>query len=142
MDSDAIAGGAVTATQIKAAYEPMEIKSSEFESCVLDFLYGVMKVAGISDEKPSFTRTRIVNTQEEVQMVLSAASFLGEDYVIRKVLQLLGDGDKADKIIDDRAADEMARMQAALAMAGGDISGYSSSLNGNADTTASSGSGA
>ena len=136
LDTDAIAGGAATATQIKAAYEPMEIKSSEFEGCVLDFIYGILKVAGIEGEKPSFTRTRIVNTGEEVQMVLSAASFLGEDYTIRKVLTLLGDGDKADKIIEQRAADQIEQMRLAMAAMGGDMSGYSTQPNGYVNQTA------
>lgn len=131
IDTEAIAGGAATATQIKAAYEPMEIKSSEFEGCVLDFLYGLLKVAGIEGEKPSFTRTRIVNTQEEVTTVLAASSLLGDDYSIRKVLTLLGDGDKADEIIEKRSADEMERMA-------GVISGLSGRDNGNADTGAGS----
>lgn len=125
LDADSIASGATTATQIKAAYEPMEIKSCEFEGCVLDFLYGLLKVAGIDNEKPSFTRTRIVNTQEEVQIVLTAASYLGEEYTIRKILTLLGDGDKADKIIQEHDANEMERMA-------GVLNGLSGRNNGNA----------
>jgi hypothetical protein len=131
LDTEAIAGGAATATQIKAAYEPMEIKSSEFEGCVLDFLYGLLKVAGIEGEKPSFTRTRIVNTQEEVTTVLAASSLLGDEYSIRKVLTLLGDGDKADEIIEKHNADEMERMA-------GVLNGLSGRDNGKADTGAGS----
>lgn len=126
LDTDEIKGGATTATQIKAAYEPMEIKSAEFEGCVLDFLYGILNVAGIADEKPSFTRTRIVNTQEEVQLVLMSASYLGEEYTIRKVLTLLGDGDKADKIIKENDADEIERLA-------GVVNGYSGTSDGYAN---------
>lgn len=120
LDADAIAGGAATATQIKAAYEPMEIKSCELEACVLDFIYGILKVAGIDNEKPSFTRTRIVNTSEEITNVLQAASALSEEYVTRKILTLLGDGDKADEMIAERAANEINALNAMIA-AGADM---------------------
>lgn len=130
LDPDAIAGGAVTATQIKAAYEPMETKSCEFEACVLDFLYGILRLAGIEGEKPSFTRTRIVNTSEEIQNVLSAAQVLTEDYVTRKVLTLLGDGDKADEIIKQKEADEVERMRMAMAISGGELNGSGALDNG------------
>ena len=109
LDTDAISNGAATATQIKAAYEPMETKSCELESCVLDFLYKMLPVIGVADEKPSFTRTRIVNTSEEVQNVVMAAQYTGAEYATRKILTLLGDGDKADKIIREMDADEIER---------------------------------
>lgn len=110
LDVDNIASGAATATQIKAAYEPLETKANEYEYCVLDFLYGILAVAGIEDE-PSFTRTRIINASEEVQTVLTAAQFLDADYVTEKVLNLLGDGDKLQEVLDRMTAEDSTRMQ-------------------------------
>ena len=52
---------------------------------------------------------RINNVQEEINTVVSAASYLTEDYVTEKILTILGDGDKANKILKQKAADELER---------------------------------
>ena len=75
-----------------------------------DFLQELCKIAGI-DDKPTFTRSVIVNNQEEMQLLIQAAQFLPQDYTTRKILELLGDGDKADEILKQMAADELARAQ-------------------------------
>ena len=109
MNPDDIAGGAATATQIRAAYEPQNTRADEFEYCVLDFLDGIMQLAGVED-KPTFTRSMIVNKQEEVQTVLSASTSLSPDYVTRKVLTIMGDGDKADDMIKEMTANEIQQL--------------------------------
>ena len=109
MNPEDIANGAVTATQIRAAYERQNVKADQFEYCVHDFLQNVLKVAGIEDEA-TFTRSQMVNTQEEVQTVVMAASYLGSEYVTRKILTLLGDGDQADEVlraVDAEAAERL-----------------------------------
>ena len=96
LNPEDIIGGAATATQIRAAYERQNARADQFEYCVLDFLQGVLALAGVTDT-PTFTRSQVVNVQEEVQTVLSAAEFLGKEYVTNKVLTLLGDGDAGTK---------------------------------------------
>jgi hypothetical protein len=108
-DPRQIAGGAITATQIKAAYEPLNSKADDFEGYVADFIKGVLSVAG-ADDNPSYTRSMIVNKNEEIQNVLQAASYLPDDYVTRKVLTILGDADLADKLIAEMEANELERM--------------------------------
>lgn len=108
LDTKNIASGAVTATQIKAAYEPLNSKTDQFEYCVREFIKGILKLAGIDDE-PIFTRSIIVNSQEEVQLVIQAAQFLDEEYVTRKILTLLGDGDLADEVLSRIDSDELER---------------------------------
>lgn len=98
MNPEDIASGAATATQIRAAYERQNVKADQYEYCVIEFIRGILAIAGKEDE-PTFTRSTIVNTQEEVQTVVMAASYLTDEYVTRKVLTLLGDGDQADEII-------------------------------------------
>lgn len=110
LDTKNIANGATTATQIKAAYEPLNSKTDQYEYCVREFLQDVLNLAGIEDE-PSFTRSVIVNNQEEMQLVLQAAQFLTQDYVVGKVLQLLGDGDQAEDILKQLTADELQRSE-------------------------------
>lgn len=110
LDTKNIANGAVTATQIKAAYEPLNSKVDQYEYCVREFIKGILAIAGI-DDKPAFTRSMIVNNQEEIQLVLQAASYLDEEYTTRKILTLLGDGDLADDIISRINADELRRFE-------------------------------
>ena len=98
LNIDEIKGGANTATQIRAAYEPMNNKADQFEYCVIEFLQGILSVAGLKD-KPTFTRSYLVNTTEEISVLLQAAQYLDDEYVTRKILTLLGDADKADEII-------------------------------------------
>ena len=110
LDVKNIQGGAVTATQIKAGYEPLNSKTDQYEYCVRDFLSRLLEIAGLEDT-PTFTRSVIVNNQEEMQLVIQSAQFLDPEYITRKLLELLGDGDKADEIIEKMAADELARQE-------------------------------
>ena len=108
LDTDRIASGAVTATQIKAAYESLNSKCDAFEYQVLDFINGILKIAGIEDE-PTFTRSVIINQNEMITTLLSAATYLPDEYVTRKILEYLGDGDQADSILQQIDADEIDR---------------------------------
>lgn len=114
LDISNIANGADTATQIKAAYELLDEKASDYEDSIFDFLDGILAVAGI-DENPTLTRSKIVNTSEEITNILQAADSLTEEYVTRKVLTLLGDGDLADNIIKERDAEDMEKINIASA---------------------------
>lgn len=113
LDTKKIAGGAVTATQIRAAYEPLNSKTDEFEYCVHDFLERLLYVAGISDEQASFTRSMMLNRSEEIQSVIQAATALDADYVTRKLLTILGDADMADEMLAKMQSDEVLRMNLA-----------------------------
>jgi len=110
LDTKLIAGGAVTATQIRAAYEPLNSKTDEFEYCVFQFLDKMLELAGITDEKPTFTRSMMLNRSEEIDSVLKAAQFLDADYVTQKLLTIQGDGDMADEMVKKMHNEELARM--------------------------------
>lgn len=106
LNVDEIKGGAVTATQIEAAYEPLNSKADQYEYQVIKFIDGILAVAGIEDE-PTFTRSKLVNVNESVGTVLQAAEYLDEQYVTEKILSILGDGDKAEEILERMEADEL-----------------------------------
>ena len=108
LDTKEIAGGATTATQIKAAYEPINSKADMFEYCIHDFLDGIFLLAGIESDA-TFTRSLIVNSQEEITTVISAASYLSDEYVTQKILMLLGDGDKLDEVLKEMDEGEIKR---------------------------------
>lgn len=108
LNIDEIKGGANTATQIRAAYEPMNNKADQFEYCITDFIKGILNVAGI-DDKPTFTRSYLINVQEEVDTILQASQYLDQEYVTRKIMTLLGDADKIDDVLDAMDAGGMER---------------------------------
>lgn len=105
LDVERIAGGAVTATQITAAYEALNSKCDAFEYQILDFIQGILAAAGINDDA-SFTRSMIVNQSEMITTLTTAAVFLPQEYVTRKILDILGDGDQAEDILQTMIADE------------------------------------
>lgn len=109
VDESNVSSGAVTATEIKAAYEPLLRKVDAFEYSAIQFVKGILAVAGI-DDKPTFTRSVTINTGEELQNVLSAAVLLPPEYAVEKVVTLLGDGDRADKIIAELHRNEQERL--------------------------------
>jgi hypothetical protein len=110
VDVKQIAGGAVTATQIEAAYEPLNEKADGFEFCVLEFLQGIMRLAGIENESPTFTRSMIININETVQTLVTGGNYLHPEYITTKIMTLLGDGDKAEEWIKKMNADEFERL--------------------------------
>lgn len=109
LDTKNIAGGAATATQIKAAYEPINNKADMYEYCVLDFLSSLFEIVGIESEA-SFTRSIMVNTSENITVLLQAAQVLPADYIVKKILETFGDGDKAEEVLEMMQADEFRRM--------------------------------
>lgn len=98
LDTKNIANGAVTATQIKASYEPLNSKADELEYNVTEFIEEILKLAGI-DDVPTYTRSKIVNTQEEIETIIQSAEYLSDEYVADKILTLLGDADKKETVI-------------------------------------------
>lgn len=99
VNTEQIAAGQVTATQIEAAYDPLNAKTDQFEYCVVDFLQEILKLAGV-DDNPTFTRSLITNSKEEIEKLLLGASYLDSEYITRKLLQILGDGDKVEEVLD------------------------------------------
>lgn len=109
LDTKNISGGAVTATQIEAAYEPLNEKTDLFEYQVTDFIERILAIAGI-DDTPTYTRSMLVNKNEEMQNVLQAAQYLPEDYVTEKLLTLMGDIDRVDEILKMKDEENISRM--------------------------------
>lgn len=112
LDVKSIAGGAATATQIEAAYEPMNIKASMLETCVTSFVKGLLDLLGVDDD-PSYQRDTIVNKNEEIQNVLQAAEYTSEEYTTKKLLTIMGDVDAVDAVMRDRLAEDVSRFSSA-----------------------------
>ena len=109
LDIDEIKGGAVTATQIKAAYEPLNHKADDYEMCVIECLNNLFKlIPGLEYENPTFTRSMLINTTEQIQALELVKGTLGTEYVAEKELLLFGDGDKTAEILERIKSEEMA----------------------------------
>lgn len=105
-----VSGGAVTATQIQAAYEPINQKTDQFEYQVTKFIQGILELAGIEDE-PTYTRSQMSNQTEVFDMVLQSAEYLDEEYITKKILTVLGDADKLDDVRRRKIAENLSRLE-------------------------------
>jgi hypothetical protein len=110
LDVRNIANGAATATQIKAAYEPLNTKADLVEFNVTEFIHGILTVLGIDDE-PAYTRSYIVNQQEMIQTIVSAGADLPQEYKTRKILEILGDIDRADEVMAMLTAEDAGKLE-------------------------------
>ena len=81
---EALSATAKTATEIRAAYQPMDDKCGDFEYFLIDAIQSVLALAGIDDE-PSFKWNRIANQTEETNMIMSAAAILGDELTLKKL---------------------------------------------------------
>lgn len=97
LDTRGIANGAATATQILAAYEPLNGKADRLETQVTSFINALLALIGVEDE-PTYTRSYLINRSEEIQSLLLAAQYLPRSYVTQKLLELMGDMDRVDEI--------------------------------------------
>ena len=114
-----IAASSVTATQILAAYEPLDEKADDWEYNVIEFIQGLLAVLDIEDD-PSFTRSKIVNQSEEVDKVLAAAQYLDDEFIIKRLCSIFGCPDEAEGIIKRRDAEETRRFDPMDVDEGGD----------------------
>lgn len=102
----AVAAGDQTATAIWATYEPLDLKTNKFERQVTKFINGILKLAGI-DDKPSYTRDKIINKSEETQVVLMGAEYMTPEYITKKLLTIWGDVDMVEDILKEKAAEDL-----------------------------------
>ena len=110
LNTKIIAAGNVTATQIKAAYEPLNEKTDEFEYCVIDFIDAVLALIGLEDTV-TFKRSQISNVAEETNLILSAAQYLDEETVLRKLPFL--NPDEVEEIMKRKSAEDIDKFMGA-----------------------------
>lgn len=108
LDVKEIASGATTATQIKAAYEPLNSKTDLLEYQVTDAIKRILALVGIDDD-PTYTRSMIVNQQETITNLVSAAEYLSSDYITRKILETLGDIDSVEDVLAQKVNEDVSR---------------------------------
>lgn len=118
-----IQAGNITATQIKAAYEDINLRADAFEEQVLEFMQAVFELAGVGNEKITFNRSKVANTSEEIQTILSTGDLLPIEYKIKKILALLGDIDHTGEVFDMLKAESLAMMNQNVELEEGNTEG-------------------
>lgn len=83
-DVRGFASGAKTATEIDAAYQPLDENADDFEAQIIEFVQTLGALIGIPEEDcmPLFKRNRVSNAIEQIQ-ALAMADWLDEETKIR-----------------------------------------------------------
>ena len=84
LDVTTFTGGQKTATEIRAAYQPMDLEADDFEYQCNQFIQQILALIGIEDY-PVFDRNRISNEKEETEMVMLAAPNLDRRTILEKL---------------------------------------------------------
>ena len=111
LDVSTISAAAKTATEINAAYQPLDENADDFEYQIIDCVTAILGLLGVTgdDAIPLFKRNRIANQLEQTTMVLSAANYLDDEAVLNKLPWITSD--EAAEILARKDAEDMARMQ-------------------------------
>ena len=108
LDTDRISAGNVTATAIEASYENLTLKCDGFEDCIFDFINGLLNLIGV-DDAPTFKRSKIINMNEDTQMILTAAQYLDDETILKHLPFLnIDEVDEILKKVDEEELDRMA----------------------------------
>lgn len=89
LDVHTVAAGA-TNDHIDAAYQPLDEEADEFERHMREGIMDLIALQGIEDT-PVFTRNRISNQQEQVDIIATEAQWLDEETVLRKLPNITPD---------------------------------------------------
>lgn len=132
LDTYNLASGAVTATQIIAAYEPLREKLDLQEEEMSDFIDRLLEVAGVEDQA-TYKRALIINQGEMIDNYLKGSEFLDDEYITESIMTILGDKDQVKTVLDRMAKKNVQRM----ARGTGENSGLENTgeVNGEAEET-------
>jgi hypothetical protein len=78
LDVSSISASAKTATEINAAYQPLDENADDFEFQIIECISQILALIGVEDE-PQFKRNRISNQLEQVQMLDVEAGMVALD---------------------------------------------------------------
>lgn len=104
-----LSAGNKTATEIRAAYQPMNDKCAAFRDGVKTFILTLFQLIDIEDT-PSFRVNQITNELEETQKIMLAASEVGTELIVKKLPWLTPE--EAEVRIAELSAEELGRFAA------------------------------
>lgn len=108
LDVSNISSQARTATEIEAAYQPMDEEADDFEYQVIQFIQQILTLKGI-DDMPVFKRNRVTNQKEQTETVLLAANYLDDQTILNKLPFITVD--EVDQILARKEATVDSRME-------------------------------
>ena len=82
--------GTKTATEIQAAYQPVDDRADDFEYQIIQTVQQILRLIGIEDT-PIFKRNRITNQLEQVQLVMLEAEYLDDETLLNKLPNITPD---------------------------------------------------
>lgn len=107
---DIISSSATTATQINAAYLPLDCKTDQYEYECIEFVRNILKLQGIEDI-PQFKRNKIANQSEATTMILQSSNYLDDETVLKHLPFL--SPDEIETILKNKEKEEAERFKLA-----------------------------
>lgn len=107
LDMEKVMSGNLTATAIRMGYQNQDDKCGDFEYCIREFIGKLLNLLGIEAE-PSFKWNRIANQLEETQMVMTAATYLDDEAVLKHLPWLTPE--EVDELLKRIDAEDMERL--------------------------------
>lgn len=108
LDVHAVAAGA-TNDHIDAAYQPLDEEAAEFERHMREGIQDILALQGIQ-ATPVFSRKRISNVKEQVEVVAMETQWLDEETILRKLPNVTPD--EVQAILERRDAEAEERLSA------------------------------
>jgi len=110
LDTTSISAAAKTATEINAAYQPMDENADDFEYQIIEAVQNLLALQGIGpeDATPQFKRNRISNQLEQVQIVMMEAQYLDDETVLNKLPNI--SPEEVEEIMRKKEAEELDRV--------------------------------
>lgn len=99
LDVRALSAGNRTATEIDAAYQPLDEAADDFEVQCTDAVKQVLAILGVEDE-PLYKRNKVCNQYEQTRTVMLAAGVLDREAVVRHLPWVTVD--EADRILSNQ----------------------------------------
>ena len=98
----------MTATEIKSAYEALNIKCDAMESYIDEFIAEMLDLLGYDGVSWSYQRDSTINLSEETTNAIAAAPYLGRKVTTQRLAMAAGLIDKLDDIEKDLAEEAIA----------------------------------
>lgn len=110
LDTSTISASAKTATEINAAYQPMDEAADDFEYQVIEAVQNLLALQGVGaeDATPQFKRNRVSNQLEQVQMVMLEAPYLDDETILNKLPNI--SPEEVEEIMKKREAEDLDRV--------------------------------
>lgn len=118
VDFERMSGGNITTSEIKQAYENMNLKADKVEMLLTDALADALKLMGYEGATFHFTRPKNINESEAIQNALAVANYMGEEETTRSICEIQGKIDSFPEIQEKKLAEMQERIPT---LNGGDV---------------------